>query len=229
MGLIHTKFGTSCPENIEFCRKCDLIVGKAMHSYVRSEYGNLYETHQCRPHAYGHTWSPGYELPAGMLHGHAVATCMGFGGFLAMRCGFITTQQLERIMKLISNFELSLWHPIMNSADRLWGCNTKIIAKRGGHLCAPVPCAEIGSCGYIQELSFKQMETAIQEYRVLCESFPRNGLGVDAHCVDVGLEDPSHVNYHKDEDCICELQAENKRLRASLDEAEAELKKYKVV
>jgi len=226
--LIHTKFGTSCPENIEFCRKCDLIVGKAMHSYVRSEYGNLYETHQCRPHAYGHTWSPGYELPAGMLHGHAVATCMGFGGFLAMRCGFITTQQLERIMKLISNFELSLWHPIMNSVDRLWGCNTKIIAKRGGHLCAPVPSAEIGSCGYIQELSFKQMETAIQEYRVLCESFPRNGLGVDAHCVDVGLEDPSHVNYHKDEDSICELQAENKRLRASLDEAEAELKKYKV-
>merc|ERR1719189_1829420 len=54
-----------------------------MEGYVRSEYGNLWETHQCRPHAYGHTWSPGYELPAGMLHGHAVATCMGYGAYLA--------------------------------------------------------------------------------------------------------------------------------------------------
>merc|ERR1712224_331365 len=94
---------------------------------------------------------------------------------------------------VMSNFELSLWHPIMNSSDRLWGCNTKIIAKRGGHLCAPVPRDEIGRCGYIQELSFKQMETTIQEYRVLCESFPRNGQGVEVHCVDVGLEDPSKM------------------------------------
>jgi len=231
--LIHTKFGTSCPEDIEFCRKCDLIVGKAMHSYVASEYGNLYETHQCRPHAYGHTWSPGYELPAGMLHGHAVGTCMGYGAFLAMRCGFITTQQLERIMKLISNFELSLWHPIMNSSDRLWGCNTKIIAKRGGHLCAPVPRDEIGSCGYIQELSFKQMETSIQEYRVLCESFPRNGQGVEVHCVDVGLEDPSKMKSHKEYQCICnfcsEVESENKRLRAALaEEKGANTKKRKV-
>merc|ERR1712150_212127 len=31
-------------EDGEFCRKCDLVVGKAMHSYVRSEYGNLWET-----------------------------------------------------------------------------------------------------------------------------------------------------------------------------------------
>ena len=32
---------------------CDLILGKALDSYVKSEYGNLWETHQCRPHAYG--------------------------------------------------------------------------------------------------------------------------------------------------------------------------------
>merc|ERR1712110_790331 len=70
---------------------------------------------------------------------------MGYGAFLAMQAGFINTQQLDRIMKLISKFELSLWHPIMDSAERIWGCNEKIIAKRGGFLCAPVPCGEIGS------------------------------------------------------------------------------------
>lgn len=84
--LIRTKMGTvGCEEDKEFQSLCDLIVGKAMESYVRSEYGNLWETHQCRPHAFGHTWSPGYELPAGMLHGHAISTDMGFGAFLARK------------------------------------------------------------------------------------------------------------------------------------------------
>lgn len=141
---------------------------------------------------------------------------MGYGAFLAMRADFITQVQMERIMKLISNFELSLWHPIMDSADRIWGCNQKIIAKRGGLLCAPVPRGEIGNCGYIQELSFQQVETSIQEYKALCESWPRGGLGVDAHCRDVGLEDPSKVDYVKPEDTIRDLRAENAELRAKL-------------
>ena len=52
-------------------------------------YGNLWETHQCRAHAYGHTWSPDYELPSGMLHGHAFGTCMGIGAYLTFKEGMI--------------------------------------------------------------------------------------------------------------------------------------------
>merc|ERR1712137_658228 len=131
--LIYTKFGNKCPENKEFGRTCDLIVGKAMHSYVRSEYGNLYETHQCRPHAYGHTWSPGYELPAGMLHGHAVATCMGFGAYLAFKDGFIAEHEMKRIHKLISDCELTLFHPVMNDSAKVWKSQLAMIEKRGGN------------------------------------------------------------------------------------------------
>merc|ERR1719367_403765 len=82
---VQTKFGTEgdSVNDAEFQDVCDLIVGKAMEGYVRSEYGNLWETRQCRPHAYGHTWCPGYELPSGMLHGHAVSTDMGFGTYLS--------------------------------------------------------------------------------------------------------------------------------------------------
>jgi hypothetical protein len=213
--LIYTKFGATNPENKEFQALCDLIVGKAMHSYVRSEYGNLWETHQCRPHAYGHTWCPGYELPAGMLHGHAVGTCMGYGAFLAMQQGFINTEQLNRIMRLISKLELSLWHPIMDNADRMWDCTKKIIAKRGGFLCAPVPSGEIGSCGYIQDLSYEQVVSSVAEYKALCETFPRGGLGVEVHCREVGLEDPAQVSYEKKDyaKMVCELSDENAQLR----------------
>merc|ERR1712005_10170 len=162
--LIDTRFGSlNTPEDAAICDLSRQILGRAIKSYVEAEYGNLYETHQCRPHAFGHTWSPGFEIPAGMLHGHAVATCMGYGAYLAMTTGFINKDQLERIMKLISKFELSLWHPIMDSAERVWGCNQKIIAKRGGFLCAPVPCGEIGSCGYIQDLTFEQVQSSHKE------------------------------------------------------------------
>jgi len=91
----------------------DLSAGKVMEGYARSEYGNLWETHRCRPHAYGHTWSPGYELPSGMLHGHAVSTCMDYGTFLSWREGCISLEDMHRALKLISNCGLCLWHPVM--------------------------------------------------------------------------------------------------------------------
>merc|ERR1719336_1321370 len=224
--LVRTKFGTEGDRlsDSAFQDDCDLIVGKAMHSYVQSEYGNLWETHQCRPHAYGHTWSPGYELLAGMLHGHAVATGMGWGAYLAKRCGFITDKQLERIMWLISDMELSLYHPIMDDASRICATQVKIIQKRGGHLCAPVPRDNIGQCGYIQDLSDEDIHLSLQEYKELCGEFPRAGLGIEVHCADVGLEDPGTVGTRKEDEAISKLSAENEKLRKQLEAAESRIR-----
>merc|ERR1711990_909329 len=129
--LIRTKFGTTGDlDDAEFQDLCDAIVGKAMEGYVRAEYGNLWETHQMRPHAFGHTWSPGYELPAGMLHGHAVGTCMGYGSFLARKRDWISEEDLTRILKLISDMELALWHPIMDNHGLVQAANKKAYDKR---------------------------------------------------------------------------------------------------
>merc|ERR1712176_891757 len=114
----------------EFQNLCDLIVGKAMQGYVECEYGNLWETHQMRPHAYGHTWSPGYELPSGMLHGHAVGTCMGFGAYLAFKEGMIPEEELNRILKLISDCELTLYHPVMDDSQLVWKSHLAMVEKR---------------------------------------------------------------------------------------------------
>ena len=190
--LIYTKFGTVGDRDAVFEEICDLIIGKAMEGYVRSEYGNLWETHQCRPHAYGHTWSPGYELPAGMLHGHAVATCMGYGAYLARLEGFITESEQMRILRLISDMELSLWHDIMDNHDLVAAANKKVVEKRGGNLCAPVP-RQLGNCGYINDLSREKLDATLNEYKNICTSFPRGGRGIDVHCCDVGLQDPSTV------------------------------------
>ena len=166
-----------------------------MEGYVRSEYGNLWETHQCRPHAFGHTWSPGYELPAGMLHGHAVATCMGYGAYLSFLEGWTSKDEMDRVLKLISKMELSLWHPIMDDVDLIYAAQVKIVDKRGGSLCAPVP-KTLGQCGYIQHLSKERLTETMAEYKKMCSAFPRGGLGIEVHCSEVGLEDPS-VNAKK--------------------------------
>jgi len=188
---LETKFGTEGESigDAEFQDVCDLIVGKAMEGYVRSEYGNLWETHQARPHAYGHTWCPGYELKSGMLHGQAVGTCMGYGAYLAYVKGFIPEDEMHRILKVISDCELSLWHPIMEDKQAIWKSNLAIIEKRGGNLAAPVP-KPLGESGYINELSEEDLYRTVEEYKSICETYPRKGRGVDEHCVDVGLEDP---------------------------------------
>jgi 3-dehydroquinate synthase len=196
--LVDTQFGTS-PESLEddeFQKLCDEIVGLAMLGYVRSEYGNLWETHQCRPHAYGHTWSPGYELPAGMLHGHAVATCMGFAAYLSCRkMEWISEAQMMRILNVISTMELALWHPIMDDHEIVYASQKKMTDKRGGNLAATVPKGTIGECGYINDVDESELSFRLDEYKALIERhFPGvRGSGVEVQCVDVGLQDPSTV------------------------------------
>ena len=88
----------------------DLSVGKAMEGYARTEFGILWETHRCRPNAYGHTWSPGGELPSGMLPGHAVSTCMDYGTFLSWRESFINLEDVQRTLRLFPDCGCADWH-----------------------------------------------------------------------------------------------------------------------
>ncbi|MEL6930051.1 MAG: sedoheptulose 7-phosphate cyclase [Cyanobacteria bacterium J06600_6] len=192
--LIKTSFGTvDCEPNSEIDLLSQKILGAALRSYVAAEYDNLYETHQCRPHAYGHTWSPGFEIEAGLLHGHAVAIGMGFGAYLSYKMNWIDEAQFKRITDLISSFGLSLWHDIMLRTDTLWASQQKIFEKRGNNLAAPLPKGEIGQCGYLNSLSRAELDLAVSEYQAICAEYPRRGLGIEPHCSDVGLEDPSTV------------------------------------
>ena len=192
--LIETRFGTlDCEPGDKVSTLSQKILGAALRSYVEAEYDNLYETHQCRPHAYGHTWSPGFEIEAGLLHGHAVAIGMGFGAYLSYREQWIDEEQFRRILRLISSFGLSLWHDVLLNKDTLWAAQEKIFQKRGKNLAAPLPKGEIGKCGYLNVLSREELFAAIAEYQQICSDYPRKGRGVDPLCSDVGLEDPSTV------------------------------------
>lgn len=195
--LVETKFGVeNCERGSDIDQLSESIIAKAMDGYVRSEYGNLWETHQCRPHAFGHTWSPGFELQAGLLHGHAVAIGMGFGAYLSYLEGWISEHDFHRILTVMSNVGLALRHDILENIDSIWSAQVKMTEKRGGNLCAPVPRGSIGQCGYINDVSRERLEETLQEYQNIVKNYPREGFGVDPHCHDVGLEDPSTVKQH---------------------------------
>ena len=192
--LVSTRFGTiDCAADAGIHDLSRKILGGAMRSYIEAEYDNLYETHQCRPHAYGHTWSPGFEIEAGLLHGHAVAIDMGFGAYLSLLQGWIAQSEFDAIAALISAYGLSLWHDILNDERVMWESHRKIIQKRGGNLVAPVPRGAIGRCGYLNDMSRSAFFKAIEDYRAICADYPRAGRGIDPLCSDVGLEDPSTV------------------------------------
>lgn len=197
--LVTSKFGIEGVEaGSHFDTLSESIIAKAMDGYVRSEYGNLWETHQCRPHAYGHTWSPGFELQAGLLHGHAVAIGMGYGAYLSFLEGWISEVDFHRILKVISTVGLSLVHPILDNPNSLWQSQVKMTEKRGGNLCAPLPRVSIGKCGYLNDLTRERLESTLIDYKELCKAYPREGAGIEPHCRDVGLEDPSTVKQHAD-------------------------------
>jgi len=77
----------------------------------------------------------------------------------------------------------------MEDKEAIWKSNLAIIEKRGGNLAAPVP-KPLGESGYINELTEEDLYRTVEEYKSICETYPRKGRGVDEHCVDVGLEDP---------------------------------------
>lgn len=192
--LIATRFGTvDTDESSRIDELSNRILCKAMRSYVEAEYDNLYETHQCRPHAYGHTWSPGFEIQAGLLHGHAVAICMGLGAHLAQKEGWITRAEYKRVLDLMHAYGLALWHDILTDEAIMREAHAKIVQKRGGNLVAPVPRGAIGECGYLDGLSAEEVLTAVEEYREVCAAYPDHGRGTDPLCEDVGLEDPATV------------------------------------
>jgi len=81
----------------------------------------------------------------------------------------------------------------MDNHDLVIAANTKAHQKRGGNLCAPVPKGEIGLCGYINDHTNADVPPTMNEYKALVAKLPRGGNGIDMHCHDVGLEDPSTV------------------------------------
>ena len=140
--------GSKCPEGLkevaqELCRKAVLRM-------LELECPNLHEHDQKRAIAYGHTWSPCYELAQSppMHHGHAIAVDMCFSLTWAEKLGYVDSALKERVFNVFRRIGLSLMHPWFNEASLKYGTDT-IMARRDGDLYAAIPDGEVGKCRYV--------------------------------------------------------------------------------
>lgn len=145
---------------------------------------NLHEIMLDRVIAYGHTWSPTLELAPEppLLHGHAVNIDMALSATLAAKRGYISTDDRDRILRLMSRLGLALDHPMMES-ELMWRATESITLTRDGLLRAAVP-HPIGECYFINDLTREELDDCIKAHKDLCISYPRQGAGVDAYVGD---------------------------------------------
>lgn len=149
----------------------------AIDTMLALEVPNLHELDLDRVIAYGHTWSPTLELmpETPMLHGHAVNIDMALSATLAGERGYITLQDRDRILALMSRLGLALDSPYL-TADVLADGTRAITQTRDGCLRAAVP-RPIGACSFVNDLEQDEMERALALHRDLCASYPREGDG----------------------------------------------------
>ncbi len=177
--LLETHFGfvDGTPELREVAHR---LTYKAIQRMLELEVPNLHELDLDRVIAYGHTWSPTVELTPNphLYHGHAVNIDMALSATLAEKRGYISAEDRDRILGVMSKVGLALDHPVME-ADLLWKATESITQTRDGKLRAAVP-RPIGTCYFINDLTYEELEEALADHKRICADYPRGGEGVDA-------------------------------------------------
>lgn len=178
--LLATHFGHigGTPELKEIAQQVNY---KAIETMLELETPNLHELDLDRVIAYGHTWSPTLELAPSvpLLHGHAVNIDMALSATIAQQRGYITVEDRDRILGLMSRIGLSLDHPLLD-IEHLWYSTQSITQTRDGLQRAAMP-KPIGECFFVNDLTREELEAALTEHKRICAEYPRGGAGVDAY------------------------------------------------
>jgi 3-dehydroquinate synthase len=176
--LLRTSFGhvDGTPELLEAARKGTY---DAIDTMLRLEVPNLHEIDLDRVIAYGHTWSPTLELvpETPMRHGHAVCVDMAFSATLAAERGYITPEDRDRVLRLMSGLGLAIDSPYLTS-ELLDKATESISQTRDGLLRAAVP-KPIGTCFFVNDATSEELAKTLAVHRELCAEHPRGGDGED--------------------------------------------------
>ncbi len=178
--LLETRFGylNGSEEIREIGRK---LTYKAIKKMLELEAPNLHELDLDRVIAYGHTWSPTFELTPEipLYHGHAVNIDMAMSATIAAMRGYITPQERDRILTTMNNIGLALDNPVLD-IDLLWKAGESITQTRDGLLRAAVP-KPIGTCFFVNDLEKDELEEALAEHRRICADYADAGLGTQVY------------------------------------------------
>lgn len=184
--LIQFKFGYApgAPEGLRDIGRS--IAHKCVLRMLQLECPNLHEHDQNRAIAFGHTWSPCYELSQSppLHHGHAISIDMCFSMTWAAKEGWVSEALRDRVHSVFRRANLSMYHPWFTTEKLHYGTET-IMARRDGDLFAAIPDKEIGNTRYIMKADFggrpgldASLEAGLDAHRALAEAtHPKAGVG----------------------------------------------------
>jgi len=186
--LIKHRFGFGPGAPAELREIARTIARKGVFRMLTLECPNLLEHDQRRAIAYGHTWSPVYELtptPFPLHHGHAISIDMAFSATWAAKEGWISEALRDRVHGIFRKAGLSLYHPSFNVQKLHYGTTT-ILQRRDGDLYAAIPDKQIGKCRFINTTDFadrtaldKSLEEGLVLHMELMKSKYDGGAGTD--------------------------------------------------
>ncbi len=178
--LLNTHFGyINATEKLK--EVAEQVTYKSIQTMLELETPNLHELDLDRVIAYGHTWSPTLELAPSvpLLHGHAVNIDMALTATIAQLRRYITPEERDRILGLMSKIGLALDHPLLD-IELLWSATQSIVQTRDGLQRAAMP-KPIGECFFVNDLTYEELDAALTEHKRLCAAYPRAGAGIDSY------------------------------------------------
>lgn len=124
-----------------------------------------------------------------LRHGHAISIDMAYSATLANSRKLITDAEHRRILNLFSRAGLSMDHHMFDE-EILDKGTAAILKTRDGKLRAAVP-NPIGSCTFLNDVSFEELNAALQRHKLLMREYPRCGEGLEAYvdASDTGYTD----------------------------------------
>lgn len=178
--LLNTHFGylNGTPELREIGHQ---LTYDAIKTMLELEVPNLHELDLDRVIAYGHTWSPTLELTPQipMYHGHAVNIDMAISATIAQQRGYITVEERDRILGVMSRIGLALDSEYLTS-ELLWKATQSITRTRDGLLRAAAP-KPIGTCIFMNDLTREELDNSLLLHRAICQNYPRQGDGEEMY------------------------------------------------
>jgi 3-dehydroquinate synthase len=185
--LLETHFANlnATPELKQVAHK---VTYDSIKKMLELEVRNLHELDLDRVIAYGHTWSPTLELAPRrpIYHGHAVNIDMAFSATIAAKRGYITNNDRDRILSLMSRIGLTLDHPLFDE-ELVWKATESISLTRDGKQRAAMP-KPIGTCFFVNDLTRQEIQEALSEHKQLCQAYPRGADGIEAYMSAEQLE-----------------------------------------
>jgi 3-dehydroquinate synthase len=178
--LLHSRFGylNGTPELQAVGHR---LTYKAIQVMLELEVPNLHELDLDRVIAYGHTWSPTLELTPEppMLHGHSVNIDMAFTATIAQLRGYISVEDRNRILGLMSRLGLAI-DSLYLTPELLWKATEAITRTRDGLQRAAAP-RPIGQCVFMNDLTRSELDNALGVHRAIAQNYPRQGNGEDMY------------------------------------------------